>query len=47
MLLPDQVRLERSDDPSVIRRAFLRWSVVGWLSTVLLFYGLWAMVTRA
>lgn len=46
VLLPDQMRLERSDHPAVIRRAFLRWSVVGWLSTVLLFYGLWAMVTK-
>jgi uncharacterized membrane protein len=45
-LLPDQVRLERSSDPVVIRRVFIRWSVVGWSSTVLLYYGLWAMVMK-
>lgn len=46
ILLPDQYRLERSDDPATIRRLFLRWSIVGWAGTLLLFYGLWAMVTR-
>ena len=46
VLLPDQWRLERTEDPATIRRLFLRWSVVGWISTVLLFYGLWAMVTK-
>ena len=46
VLLPDQVRLERSDDPAVIRRLFRRWSVVGWASTALLFYALWVMVTK-
>jgi uncharacterized membrane protein len=45
-LLPDQVRLERSSDPGLIRRVFIRWSVVGWASTVLLYYGLWAMVMK-
>lgn len=46
ILLPDQYRLERTEDPATIRRLFLRWSVIGWASTALLFYGLWAMVTR-
>jgi uncharacterized membrane protein len=46
ILLPDQWRLERTEDPATIRRLFLRWSVVGWISTGLLFYGLWAMVTK-
>jgi uncharacterized membrane protein len=46
VLLPDQWRLERTEDPVAIRRLFLRWSVVGWSSTVVLFYGIWAMVTR-
>lgn len=46
VLLPDQVRLERSDDPAVIRRLFRRWSMVGWASTALLFYALWVMVTK-
>ena len=48
VLLPDQVRLERvplGDDPA-LRRVFVRWSVVGWTATLLLFYGLWVMVTR-
>ncbi len=45
-LLPDQWRLERATDRAVIRRVFIRWSVLGWVSTLLLFYGLWAMVMR-
>jgi uncharacterized membrane protein len=46
VLLPDQLRLERASDPEEIRRLFLRWSVVGWADTLVLFYGLWAMVTK-
>ena len=46
VLIPDQLRLERAEDPAMIRRVVLRWSVVGWASTLLLFYALWAMVTR-
>ena len=45
-LLPDQLRLERRTDPAEIRRVFIRWSAVGWASTLLLFYGLWAMVMK-
>lgn len=46
VLLPAQLRLERlgpGDEPA-LRRVFLRWSVVGWGATLLLFYGLWSMV---
>jgi uncharacterized membrane protein len=48
-LLPDQWRLQRVDpaDDATLRRLFLRWSVVGWAATALLFYGLWAMVSKA
>jgi uncharacterized membrane protein len=46
VLLPDQFRLERATEAAVIRRLFLRWSVFGWLSTVLLYVGLWSMVKR-
>lgn len=46
ILLPDQYRLERTEDPATIRKLFLRWSVVGWIGTALLFYALWAMVTK-
>jgi len=46
LLLPDQFRLERATNPVVTRRLFLRWSVLGWLSTGILYYGLWNMVTR-
>ncbi len=46
LLLPDQVRMERAVESPRIRRLFFRWSVLGWLSTVLLYYGLWAMVTK-
>jgi uncharacterized membrane protein len=46
-LLPDQWRLERIDpsDDRALRRVFTRWSVVGWATTGVLFYGLWVMVT--
>jgi len=47
-LLPDQYRLERVDtgNQRALRRLFLRWSVVGWAATLVLFYGLWCMVTK-
>lgn len=47
MLLPDQRRLERLDaaDEGQLRRLFTRWMFVGWGATVVLFYGLWVMVT--
>jgi uncharacterized membrane protein len=48
VLLPDQWRLERIDpsDDAALRRVFRRWTTVGWTATAVLFYGLWAMVTR-
>lgn len=48
VLLPDQWRLERArpGDDATLRALFLRWSVVGWTATALLFYGLWVMVSR-
>lgn len=48
VLLPDQMRLERLQpgDDGALRRLFLRWSVVGWTATLLLFYGLWVMAGR-
>ena len=48
-LLPAQWRLQRVDpaDDATLGRLFLRWSVVGWAATALLFYGLWAMVSKA
>ena len=48
-LLPDQWRLQRVDPANAagLKRLFLRWSVAGWTATALLFYGLWAMVSRA
>jgi uncharacterized membrane protein len=47
-LLPTQRRMRRAimGDESQLRRLFLRWSVVGWLSTVALFWALWGMVAR-
>ena len=47
-LLPDQWRLERLDpgDDRTLRRLFLRWSAVGWMATLVLFYGLWCMAAR-
>ena len=48
VLIPDQFRLERMspDDTTGLRKVFLRWSVVGWASTAILFHGLWAMVRK-
>lgn len=46
VLLPDQLRMERTQDPVRLRQLFRRWSVVGWGSTAILFFGLWAMVSR-
>jgi len=48
-LLPDQWRLKRADpaDDAALARIFRRWSVVGWTATAFLFYGLWAMVSKA
>ena len=47
VLLPDQLRLERTDpaDDTRLRRVFLRWTLLGWTATAILFYGLWTMVT--
>ncbi len=47
-LLPDQLRMERLDqsDDRGMRRLFIRWSVLGWASTVLLYIGLWSMVMK-
>lgn len=47
-LLPDQLRMERLDqsDDRGMRRLFIRWSVFGWASTILLFIGLWEMVMK-
>lgn len=46
ILLPTQFRLERATESGEIRRLFLRWTLIGWADTAILFYGLWAMVTR-
>lgn len=48
VLLPDQIRLERLSpgDDRMRRRIFLRWSLVGWSATIVLFYGLWMMVAK-
>lgn len=48
ILLPDQLRMERTDPSDIarFRRLFRRWSVVGWLATVLLYTALWIMVTK-
>lgn len=48
VLVPAQIRLEHVDpeDDRQLRRLFLRWSAVGWGATLVLFYGLWVMVTK-
>lgn len=47
-LLPDQFRMDKVDpsDDAQFRRLFLRWSLIGWFSTALLFGALWVMVTK-
>lgn len=49
MLLPDQVRMARLDpgDSGRLRVLFRRWSVVGWSATLLLYVGIWYMVTKS
>ena len=37
--------IARRTEPG-LRRTFLQWSIIGWADTALLFYGLWAMVTK-
>lgn len=48
LLLPDQVRLARwnEGDPRY-RPVYRRWTVVGWATTLVLLYGLWAMVSKS
>jgi uncharacterized membrane protein len=47
-LLPIQWRLDRvaHGDDATLRRLFLRWSAIGWTATLVLFYGLWCMVSK-
>lgn len=49
ILIPDQLRLERikPSDEGALRRVFLRWSIVGWTATLVLFYGLGVMIWKA
>lgn len=48
ILLPDQWRMLRwREDAPRYHAVYRRWSVVGWGTTVLLLYGLWAMVTKS
>jgi uncharacterized membrane protein len=49
VLLPEQLRMERAapGDDETVRRAFRRWSLVGWTATAVLYYGLWAMAGRS
>lgn len=47
-LVPDQVRMERvvPEDDARFRALFIRWSIIGWIATALLFAALWKMVVR-
>lgn len=47
-LLPDQFRMERcpAENPGRFRTLYLRWSVIGWLATVVLYLGIWVMVVK-
>lgn len=48
VLLPDQWRLERLEAGNLarLRGLFIRWSVVGWAATAVLYWSLWQMVTK-
>ncbi|MCX5768179.1 MAG: DUF2269 family protein [Gemmatimonadetes bacterium] len=45
-LIPDQLRLERTENPLDIQRYFRRWNALGWLAAVPLFYSLWVMIIK-
>jgi len=48
VLLPDQIRMDRcaAGDRERFGRLFRRWTVCGWVATVILYYGIWLMVTK-
>jgi hypothetical protein len=46
VLLPAQRTMVVADDAETLRRAYLRWTVWGWLAVAPLLYALWAMVAR-
>ena len=45
-LLPDQLRLARTENPLEIQRYFRRWNALGWLAAIPLFYSLWIMIIK-
>jgi uncharacterized membrane protein len=48
LLLPDQWRLVRwNEGHPRYRSVYLRWTVVGWATTLVLLFGLWAMVSKS
>ncbi len=49
VLLPDQFRMKtcaESGDSAGFIKAYRRWSLLGWLATIPLVYGIWVMVVR-
>ncbi|MCU0625844.1 MAG: DUF2269 domain-containing protein [Gemmatimonadaceae bacterium] len=50
ILIPAQVQLGQAaaaDDDAALRRAYRRWTVVGWLATVPLVLSVWRMVAKS
>jgi uncharacterized membrane protein len=48
VLVPDQFRMARwNDDDPRYAGTFRRWTIVGWGTTLLLLFGLWAMVSKS
>ena len=48
-LLPDQFRMKKhaaNNDLAAFKKAYLRWSILGWLATAPLVYGIWVMVVK-
>lgn len=49
-LLPDQfrmLRLAEAQDWAALQAVYRRWAILGWGATLVLVYGLWAMVAKA
>ena len=48
-LLPDQFRMKehaKSSNLEAFKKAYIRWSILGWLATAPLVYGVWVMVVK-
>lgn len=50
LLLPDQFRMQKlaeEGDGVGFKKAYYRWSILGWLATIPLIYAIWVMVAKS